>query len=415
MLRRLQRGFIWTNMLLVGIVLCVVFVIVYANTYSNHLVRIDNSLRNSIEFMEKNKFPVNRFDINMTSQPFYRPNNNMATVTVTVNSFGEVTSSFQDLTRVSQEYLDTMVAEVLPLDESRGFIGKKSFRYLRFSTNDTTYISFASMDDTKANMQKVLFISIILASCSMVIFFLISLFMSKLAINPVKRAWQQQQQFLADASHELRTPLTVILANNNILLSRPEAMVVDQKKWLYSTQAEATHMKNLIDNLLYLARSDAAADNLPFVKIPLSEELLDNVLQFEPVAFEGEISLKTNIDPNLWIMGNPTQIKQLIHILMDNAFKYAGAGGKVHASLNRRGNVIRLTIHNTGEPIPPEDLPHIFERFYRSDKARTQLNGEGGYGLGLAIAGTIAKSHKGKITVTSSKEAGTTFTVSFKI
>lgn len=415
MLRRLQLGFIWTNMILVGIVLCVVFVIVYANTYSNHLVNIDNSLRNSIEFMQKNRIPLVPFDSNINSHPSYRPNNNIATVTVSVNSSNEITASFQDLTRVSQEYLDDMVAQALPQSENRGFIEKKNFRYFKITNNSTTYIAFASMTETKLNMQRNLLISIVLGSASMVIFFLISLLMSKIAINPVKKAWRQQQQFLADASHELRTPLTVILANNNIMLSGPDTSVGEQEKWLLSTQAEATHMKNLIDNLLYLAKSDGTTDALPLERIALSEELMDNILQFEPVAFEGNISLNCDIASDLWLTGNPTQIKQLIHILLDNAFKYTGEGGNVRLDLVRRGNFIKLEINNTGTPIPTEDLPHIFERFYRSDKARTQQSGEGGYGLGLAIAQTIVKNHKGKITVSSNAEDGTTFTVTFRI
>ncbi len=415
MLRRLQLGFIWTNMILVGIVLCVVFVIVYANTYSNHLVNIDNSLRNSIEFMQKNRIPLVPFESNINSHPSYRPNNNIATVTVSVNSSNEITASFQDLTRVSQEYLDDMVAQALPQSENRGFIEKKNFRYFKITNNSTTYIAFASMTETKLNMQRNLLISIVLGSASMVIFFLISLLMSKIAINPVKKAWRQQQQFLADASHELRTPLTVILANNNIMLSGPDTSVGEQEKWLLSTQAEATHMKNLIDNLLYLAKSDGTTDALPLERIALSEELMDNILQFEPVAFEGNISLNCDIASDLWLTGNPTQIKQLIHILLDNAFKYTGEGGNVRVDLVRRGNFIKLEINNTGTPIPTEDLPHIFERFYRSDKARTQQSGEGGYGLGLAIAQTIVKNHKGKITVSSNAEDGTTFTVTFRI
>ncbi len=125
MLRRLQLGFIWTNMILVGIVLCVVFVIVYANTYSNHLVNIDNSLRNSIEFMQKNRIPLVPFESNINSHPSYRPNNNIATVTVSVNSSNEITASFQDLTRVSQEYLDDMVAQALPKARTAGLLRRK--------------------------------------------------------------------------------------------------------------------------------------------------------------------------------------------------------------------------------------------------------------------------------------------------
>ena len=149
MLKRLQMGFIGTNMVLIGIVLCVVFTISYANSYSGYILNIDKSLRNSIEFVEKNRIPLNIFDSNLNSHPSYRPNNNIATVTVTVNSRGEITSSFQDLTRISPNNLNTMVAAALPMKESRGFIEKKSFRYLKIPTDNATYISFADMSQTQ--------------------------------------------------------------------------------------------------------------------------------------------------------------------------------------------------------------------------------------------------------------------------
>ena len=244
----------------------------------------------------------------------------------------------------------------------------------------------------------------------MVAIFFISLFLSKLAVRPVEKAWKQQQQFVADASHELKTPLTVILANNNILISHVNDTAANQKKWLDSTGEEAEHMRKLIENMLFLAQGDAG--QTPAIQIPVhfSELAWSVLLQFEPIAYEKQIELDSDIQPGLYIKGDTTQLKQLIHIFLDNGCKYAGQHGQVFLRLFSQQNNVLLCVRNTGAVIPKEELPHIFERFYRSDKARVR---EGGFGLGLAIAKSITESHSGTISVESTPETGTKFTVCF--
>ena len=134
-------------------------------------------------------------------------------------------------------------------------------------------------------------------------------------------------------------------------------------------------------------------------------------LQFEPVAFEKGVLIETNIEDGIRIEGDQTALNQIVHILLDNAVKYAGIGGKVELTLKRKQKYVYLSTRNTGAPIPPEDLPHVFERFYRSDKARTSGNG---YGLGLAICKNLADLHKAEIGVTSDETDGTVFTVRFR-
>jgi signal transduction histidine kinase len=233
-------------------------------------------------------------------------------------------------------------------------------------------------------------------------------------MKPVAKAWAQQQQFVADASHELKTPLTAILATNNILLSNPEYTIGEQRKWIENSQAEANHMKDLINNMLFLAKSEDEKVQLMMSELSLSDIVTDTTLQFEPVAFENGTLIDSNIEGAITIQGDLTQMRQLVHILIDNACKYAGENGLVTVTLMRAPGTIRLEVNNTGTPIPNEDLPHIFERFYRSDKARTQQNQSGGYGLGLAIAKSIADRHKAQISAASSEADGTTFSVVFK-
>ena len=243
----------------------------------------------------------------------------------------------------------------------------------------------------------------------MVLFFFLSLFLSSLALRPTERAWQQQRQFVADASHELKTPLTVILANTGIVLSHKEDTVASQLKWLEYTHEEAVQMKGLVDDLLFLAKSDHTNHSIVRCQLSMSQLVLGCLLLFESVAFEAGITLESDIAPDLTLQGDEGQLRRLVMILLDNAVKYAGAEGTVRLELERHQERVRLSVHNTGAPIPPEHLPHLFERFYRADAARDRSRG--GYGLGLAIAKSIVDGHRGKISVTSTAESGTTFTV----
>ena len=128
------------------------------------------------------------------------------------------------------------------------------------------------------------------------------------------------------------------------------------------------------------------------------------------MAFEAGVALESRIDPGLTLTGDEGQLRRLVRILLDNAVKYAGPPHPaVRVALTRQQDKLRLTVHNTGDPIPPEHLPHLFERFYRADAARDRA--QGGYGLGLAIAKSITETHRGRISVTSTTDSGTTFTV----
>ena len=212
---------------------------------------------------------------------------------------------------------------------------------------------------------------------------------------------------MADASHELKTPLTVILTNTGILLSHPEDTVAEQRKWVEYIRDEAQRMRELVEDLLFLARHDAGREPPPDQTVDLSELLWSALLPFEPVAFEQGVELESGIQGGLTVRGRADQLRRLAAILLDNAVKYAGAQGKVRVALTRgeKGGAC-LTVRNTGPAIPPE---HLFERFYRADDSRARSSG--GYGLGLAIAKSIVESHRGTITVQSGAEEGTLFTV----
>lgn len=213
-------------------------------------------------------------------------------------------------------------------------------------------------------------------------------------------------------SHELKTPLTVISANADIVLANRDSTVSEQEKWLNYIKQETERMTKLINEMLYLAKHDdgrAEEEMLPF---DLSEAAESCTLPFESVCFENGVQFYTEIQPDIGIVGSPSAIKQVMMILLDNAVKYAGENGFVRFLLHADGDRVTLSVNNTGERIPPELIPHIFERFYRVDESRAR--DKGGYGLGLSIAKSIVDRHGGRITVKSDEETGNTFTCTFK-
>lgn len=268
-----------------------------------------------------------------------------------------------------------------------------------------TLIAFA--DASNVDGWKLLVLTLArVGGLTVIVFFLLSLVFSKWALKPVEEAWEAQEQFVTDASHELKTPLTVILANVAILQAHPERTIASESKWLESTQNEAERMEGLVGEMLTLVQVEARVD-APFEPVDLSDMVAGTTLQFESVAFEQNFKLESNIHEGITVQGDPERLRKLVDTLIENASKYVNEGGTVSVTLARENKNASLRVSNTGSYIHPDDLKRVFDRFYRTDKART--GDTGGFGLGLAIAREIARSHKGDIAAESSKESGTTF------
>ena len=173
-------------------------------------------------------------------------------------------------------------------------------------------------------------------------------------------------------------------------------------------------MRGLVEELLELARTEGGASSArPNAPVDLSSLVEGDALQFDAVAYERGCEIETNVFDGISVLGDQDQLDRLLKTLIDNACKYVDDGGAVDVSLSRSGKQARLAVRNTGAPISPEDLPHVFDRFYRADKART--GGAGGHGLGLAIARAIAEEHGGTLTVSSTQADGTVFTATLPL
>ncbi len=221
-------------------------------------------------------------------------------------------------------------------------------------------------------------------------------------LDRLEGLFRAQQRFVADISHELRTPLTTIRGNVD-LMRRMKSM---DEESLNAIQAESDRMTRMVGDLLLLVQADAG-QTIRREHVELDTLLLEVYRQMRPIA-EG-IELSIGEEDQVSVMGDTDRLKQLLLNLVDNACKYTPKGGRVILGLRRAEGWAVLTVTDTGIGIPAQDLPHIFERFYRVDKARSRA--AGGAGLGLSIVQWIVQAHGGKIGVQSEPNKGTTFTI----
>ena len=326
------------------------------------------------------------------------------------------TSIVQAIERSSATVPEDLLLEAFPTvlasSEEWGYLPEENLYFAQNSEGRDYVIAFA--DGSVADgWQTLAFMLGIIGLGALVVLLALNLLFSRWALRPVQHAWNQQQQFVADASHELKTPLTVILANNAILRQHGNETIASQGQWIESTQMEAERMQGLVTDMLDLARSDTLEDNGEKKAVNFSKLVEGEVLTFESVAFEKGLAWESSLAAGVTVTGDDRRLQRLVAVLLDNACKYTDPGGLIDVALTADERAALLTVRNTGEPIPADDLAHLFDRFYRADKARTHSadDAPAGYGLGLAIAQDIAQVHKGTLTVTSTAAEGTTFTL----
>ena len=311
-----------------------------------------------------------------------------------------------------EDNLSDILRAVTEKGKEDGVITAQSLRYYEEPLEGVgTKVALMDRTDELDSIYFQLRMYVVLAVIILVFVLLLSDFLARRSILPVDEAIRSQQQFIADASHELKTPLTVILANLDIISSSPDATVKESEKWINNTKSEARRMSKLVNEMLFLARSDAAMDmKYDFRLIDFSTVVDEVVLTTEALAFERNITLESDIAETAPVVGDFERLKQLVMILVENATKYVDENGTISVKLESTGRRTEvLTIRNTGTPIPPEKSEHIFDRFFRADDSRTR--DKGGYGLGLSIAQKIVERHNGEIALDFSNENGTQFSV----
>lgn len=256
------------------------------------------------------------------------------------------------------------------------------------------------------------------------VFLLVSFLISKQVVQPVEESWKRQTQFISDTSHELKTPLAIISANQEVLQNNLDETVVNHAKWLDSIKSETVRMSKLVTALLALSQGDEAPAKLETVD--LSAFVEEAATEYEVLAFEQEIDMTRTVEPDLVVSFDEEDLRSALSALLDNAIRYTPPKHQVSIALVRERKHAVLTIMNNGVEIKAEDLPHLFDRFYRGDKARVRSNEydedsstesvsrlhSGGFGLGLAIAKSAIERTGGTIEASSSND---TFTITVKL
>lgn len=310
---------------------------------------------------------------------------------------------------LSNSLKDTTDKDILNMTKELQKSGKRfgsidNYIYLvrTLRSGNVVYI-FVNNKEALQNSKQFFIVSIFIFLLSVIVFTIISYYLSRWMIKPSEKAIKNQKIFVANISHDLKTPITIIRANADLIENE-----VKNKKSIKYIQQETEKLNHLVNEMLTLTRIDNTISKENFKNFNFGDSLFDVVLPFESIAYEKGIKFNINIDESTNYFGNETNIQKLAEILIDNAMSYTAKGGIVDVDAYESSKVITLSVTNTGEPISDEKKEEIFDRFYRESKSRESTGNH--YGLGLSIASTIVKKHNGKISV-ESKNGKNTFTV----
>lgn len=411
MLKRLQRNFMVLTMTLLAIVLFGTLAISYATTQT----QLDNFVVASLDRVLDTTTPTRPYIGVLTAASGSNDESNfghMAVYWVDIDNETGATTFNDSAAIIGPRALSAVMNAASSTEEDLGYIPAYDIVWKRGEVPGATRIAVANTTGVGTALSYQLSTNVALGCITLVLLAIVMFFISRWMIQPVREAWSLQQQFTADASHELKTPLAVILANNQIMRGAEDDIPEEYHRWIESTGYEAKRMQNLVMSLLELSRADEGRTQQGIYRqdnLDLSAVVEGMTIQFDVVAFEQGLMIEENIQPNIHVIGDQDALEKVIKIFLDNAVKYSTQGKPVDVTVEkvRKGRFVRVAVRNWGDVLTEDDLAHIFERFYRSDKARSRETG--GFGLGLAIAKAMIENNKGTIGCTSTEADGTCF------
>lgn len=404
MIRKLRWQFVAACMGLIAAVLAIVFGCVWASA-QNALERSSHmALEQALSRRGGDLLPG--FRQNGGDDQVLLPYFTVQVWGTTVYVTGGTYSGLEDT-----DALTAILTDCLSQEADEGSLPGYALRYLRQDDGLYTQIAFVDISLETAALRQMMASYLRIGLLSLLLLAGASFLLSLRVTRPVERAWRQQRQFFSDASHELKTPLTVILSNAEMLETSdlPER----ESRWRDNILSESRQMKTLVEEMLTLSRTEDAQRKPTVADVELSDLSEDCALAFEPVAFEAGKPLSWDVTPALTVSGDGEKLRRLLSILLDNAAKYGAPGEGIVLSLRAERSQAILSVANGsgGHPIPPEELPRLFERFYRADASRGE---QSGFGLGLPIAASIATEHKGTLKA-ESDQASTRFLFSMPL
>lgn len=287
---------------------------------------------------------------------------------------------------VDQSNAIAYATAALEKDRERGWI--EEFRYKICDTSYGKEIVFVNGAVERASGRGFLMTTLSVFGVGSLAVLLLIILSSKWAVKPSAESYAKQKQFITDANHELKTPLTLIRTNLEIIKEENGS-----NEWLADIDSEVERMTDLVEHLVALARMDEEQEKPVFSVFDLSRAVDETVDIFASSVTGTGKNLSVTIPENMMYNGDESAIRQLVSILMDNAVKYCDVGGSICVTLHNERHP-SLTVDNSYAAVDHLELPRLFDRFYRADKARTR----GGFGIGLSMAKAIVEKHRGRIT-----------------
>ncbi len=401
MFKQLHRRMLFIHLSILTVLLLAVFGVLYGTTYANVQARIDDELVRLVDF---DFFGFWQDDPHNTFTP-----DRTVSFVVLLDDSDELLASFTQFT-ADDDFLEQAI-ESATKAEGKFELDEYYWAYLQKETDNGTIIAYVDITNETIILRELLARFALIFVGSFILVAVISNFITKRSIKPVKETFNRQKQFIADASHELKTPLTVINTNIDVLLSKTNKQ---NEKWLQYIQSEVIRMNKLTHDLLYLANvSEMEEHEIVKSDLNISSSLESILLGIEALAYEKQITIDYNLEEEVHVLFNKEQFHQVLMIVLDNAIKYANQAGKIDVNLASKNNYAVITVTNTGDGIPEEELDHLFDRFYKVDKSREHKSNS--FGLGLSIAKSIIDNNHGKITIESIVNESTTVTIRLKI
>ena len=273
--------------------------------------------------------------------------------------------------------------------KTSGFLD--DYRFLVQNESGGIRVIFLDCGRSLSSFHTTLLASVSLAVLGLAAVLFLLLILSRRIVRPMAESYEKQRQFITDAGHELKTPMTIISADADLA-----EMECGENQWLTDIRRQAQRLTALTNDLIYLSRMEEEQPKLQYIDFPISDVVEEMAQSFAAPARSQNKDFQVQVQPMLSFKGDEKGIRQLVSILLDNALKYSPSGGQLALRLEKQGRNLLLTVSNTGaQPMEQDKLPHLFDRFYRTDQSRNSQSG--GYGLGLSIAKSIVSAHKGKI------------------
>ena len=409
MFRRLHAQFVFINLVVIACVFSVLALGSYWFLRAHFTEKATFFAERMVEDAERGSLPMPMHNGEQPPPP--PPPRPMELYLGVVDSQGALAGPSMDPWARAIPNVEEITALVAAQRAGQGFVQWKGTEYFFFRKGLEDHSGYIVMvqnfEHDNEILQNLILALLGTGFACMVLSLLGNLYWGRNAVEPVRKAWEQQRDFLADASHELRTPLTVILTNLSLLREEPDSQRYGRRRWLENMEEEIHHMSDLVDGLLFLARSDAKQKVLNCKPFLLSESIAGLVAAFRPLARGKKVELRLSCEEDIWLDGDETRMRQVAENLLNNALRHTQEGGRIEISMDRQDGTISLVVADTGEGICAENLPHIFQRFYQGDPSHSRGKG----GLGLAIVKSIVENHGGKVSVSSQVGEGTEFLV----